>query len=84
MVLASYTKSDLFVQMVDLGCAECKLLRKLKRESYIEQLYGVDIDPVTLQLKEHIVYPLTTDYLMPRSNPLQVTLMQGTVCMTGV
>lgn len=60
-----------------MGCAECKLLRQLKREPYIEQLVGVDFDPMPLKMNEHIVHPLTTDYLMPRTNPLRVTLMQG-------
>ena len=65
------------VQVVDMGCAECKLLQMLKREPYIEQLYGVDFDPLPLRLNDRIVYPLTTDYLMPRENPLHVSLMQG-------
>lgn len=60
-----------------MGCAECKLLQMLKRVPYIEQLYGVDFDPLPLRLSKHVVYPLTTDYLMPRERPLHVSLMQG-------
>ncbi len=60
-----------------MGCAECRLLRMLKREPYIEELVGVDYDGVLLRMSEHVVQPLTTDYLMPRDNPLQFTLMQG-------
>lgn len=67
------------VQVIDMGCAECRLLRMLKREPYVEELVGVDYDGVLLRMSEHVVQPLTTDYLMPRDNPLQFTLMQG-VC----
>ena len=62
-----------------MGCAECKLLRRLKREKYIEELVGVDIDSVQLYVHQSIVYPLTTDFLNPRQMPLLVKLMQGSI-----
>ena len=62
-----------------MGCAECKLLRRLKREKYIEELVGVDIDSVQLYVHQPIVYPLTTDFLNPRQMPLLVKLMQGSI-----
>ncbi len=80
--MASYMHMRMMVccvQVIDMGCAECRLLRMLKREPYVEELVGVDYDGVLLRMSEHVVQPLTTDYLMPRDNPLQFTLMQG-VC----
>ena len=62
-----------------MGCAECKLLRRLKREQYIEELVGVDIDSLQLYVHQPIVYPLTTDFLNPRQMPLLVKLMQGSI-----
>ena len=66
--------------MVDLGCAECKLLKLLKKEDYIEELVGVDIDSVPLEMHSNLVEPLITDYLHPRPRPLYAALMQGAAC----
>ena len=63
--------------MVDFGCAECKLLRLLKRELYIESLVGVDIDPVPLSVHSALVHPLITDHLHPRPHPFHMALMEG-------
>ena len=64
-------------QVVDVGCAECKLLRLLKREAYIEHLVGVDVDPVPLRVHSAMIYPLITDHLHPRPRPLYMALMEG-------
>lgn len=63
--------------MVDYGCAECKLLRILKKEEYIENLVGVDLDSVPLVMHADMVRPLITDYLHPRPRPLHMALMKG-------
>ena len=60
-----------------MGCAECKLLRRLKREQYVEELVGVDVDSKLLYVNQNIVEPLTTDFLIPRQLPLLVKLMKG-------
>ena len=65
------------MQVVDYGCAECKLLRLFKKEEYVEELVGVDLDPVPLRMNSSIVKPLITDYLHPRPRPLHMALMQG-------
>ena len=64
-----------------MGCAGCKLLRHLKREKYIEELVGVDIDSLQLFVHQPVVYPLTTDFLNPRQMPLLVKLMQGSISL---
>lgn len=38
-------------QVVDLGCAECTLLKKLKFHRDIELLVGVDLNGAKLQKK---------------------------------
>lgn len=60
-----------------MGCAECKLLTALKKEDYVEELVGVDIDSVILKAKAHTLRPLTYDYLHPRPTPLHIALMHG-------
>ena len=62
-----------------MGCAECKLLWQLKREPYIEELVGVDVDRLLLNMHQATVHPLTTDYLHPREKPLHFALMHGRV-----
>lgn len=64
-------------QVVDYGCAECKFLRLLKKEDYIEELVGVDLDSVPLTMNSNLVKPLITDYLHRRTRPLHIALMQG-------
>ncbi|XP_006825373.1 small RNA 2'-O-methyltransferase-like, partial [Saccoglossus kowalevskii] len=66
-------------KVVDMGCSECKLLRKLKNESYIEELIGVDIDNLALESNQHLGQPLISDYLYPRDNPLSVIILCGSV-----
>lgn len=68
--------------MVDYGCAECKLLRILKKEEYIEELVGVDVDSVPLMMCAEVVRPLITDYLHPRLRPLTMTLLKGVYALT--
>ena len=65
------------LQVVDMGCAECKLLRLFKKEDYVEQLVGVDLDSVPLRMNAGFVRPLITDYLHPRPHPLHISLLQG-------
>ena len=60
-----------------MGCGQCKLLRSLKFENYIEELIGVDINATALQTHQHYVQPLTTDYLIRRPRPLKVHLLKG-------
>ena len=65
------------VQVLDVGCAECKLLHALMKEDYVEELIGVDIDAVTLKANAHRLQPLTYDFLHPRPSPLHIALMHG-------
>ena len=60
-----------------MGCGECKLLRLLKFQDFIEELIGVDVDASILQSHRYRIQPLTADYLFRRPNPLCVQLMRG-------
>ncbi|XP_060088296.1 small RNA 2'-O-methyltransferase [Heteronotia binoei] len=75
-------------KVADLGCADCKLLWKLKFLNCIEMLVGLDISEDVMKEKMHMLYPLPGDYLQPSERPLTVILYQGSVaqkdpCMLG-
>ena len=65
------------LQVVDMGCAECKLLKSLKFHRHIESLIGVDIDSSLLESHHHSLQPLVTDYLQRRPRPLKIQLFKG-------
>lgn len=64
---------------MDIGCAECKLLRLLSREDYVCELVGVDIQASILEAQYNRLQPLITDYVLPRDKPLTIHLMQGII-----
>lgn len=65
------------LEVVDVGCAECKLLQLLIREEGVCQLVGLDIDAALLEAHMPRLKPLTSDYVLPRKQPLTIHLMQG-------
>eukprot|EP00731_Ephydatia_muelleri_P024715 Em0016g986a len=67
-----------------MGCAECKLIQRLCKEGCIEELVGVDVDEGLLKERQHLIEPLTTDYLYPRPNPLNVKLMRGSIAQPDI
>ncbi|XP_077390837.1 small RNA 2'-O-methyltransferase isoform X2 [Festucalex cinctus] len=66
-------------KVVDLGCADCSLLQKLRFHRQIELLVGVDLNGAKLRKKMHGLAPLSTNYLQPTCNQLCVQLYQGSV-----
>ncbi|XP_076873476.1 small RNA 2'-O-methyltransferase isoform X2 [Brachyhypopomus gauderio] len=65
---------------MDVGCADCSLLSKLKFHRHcVELLAGVDIDCAAIRQRMHALAPLTCDYLQPASRPLTIELYQGSV-----
>ncbi|XP_071953632.1 small RNA 2'-O-methyltransferase-like isoform X2 [Antedon mediterranea] len=63
-----------------MGCGECQLLRKIKQETMIEHLIGVDVDVSCLECSKFIIKPLISDHLMPvREKPMVVQLYEGSV-----
>ncbi|XP_055087884.1 small RNA 2'-O-methyltransferase [Periophthalmus magnuspinnatus] len=66
-------------KVMDLGCSECTLLKRLKFHREIEHLVGVDINGAKVKKKMHALAPLSTDYLQPGFEQLCVELYQGSV-----
>ncbi|XP_048063003.1 small RNA 2'-O-methyltransferase [Megalobrama amblycephala] len=67
-------------KVIDFGCAECRLLKKLKfHRNGIQLLVGVDINSVVLLKRMHTLAPLVSDYLQPSDGPLTIELYQGSV-----
>ncbi|KAI1891491.1 hypothetical protein AGOR_G00144360 [Albula goreensis] len=64
-------------KVVDLGCADCSLLRKLKFHRDIELLVGVDINSNVVRRKMYTLAPFSSEYLNPANQPLTVELYEG-------
>ncbi|XP_041647381.1 small RNA 2'-O-methyltransferase [Cheilinus undulatus] len=71
-------------KVVDLGCSECSLLKKLKFHREVELLVGVDIDVAKIKKHMHALAPLSTDYLQPTYDQLCIELYQGSVTQRDV
>ncbi|XP_041792061.1 small RNA 2'-O-methyltransferase [Chelmon rostratus] len=71
-------------KVVDLGCSECSLLKKLKFHREIELLAGVDINGAIVKKKMHGLAPLSADYLQPSYDQLRIELYQGSVTQKDV
>ncbi|XP_073672599.1 small RNA 2'-O-methyltransferase [Garra rufa] len=75
-----YVKTYRPKKVIDFGCAECCLLKKLKfHRNGIQLLVGVDINSVVLLKRMHTLAPLVSDYLQPSDGPLTIELYQGSV-----
>ncbi|XP_056620058.1 small RNA 2'-O-methyltransferase [Triplophysa dalaica] len=67
-------------KVIDLGCAECCLLGKLKfHRDCVQLLVGVDINADSLLKRRRLLAPLMSDYLQPSIGPLTIELYQGSV-----
>ena len=66
-------------QIVDFGCAECKLLSHLKNIETVEEITGVDIDRKQVTHHQWVVKPHATDFLYRRIRPLKMRLFCGSL-----
>uniref|UniRef100_A0A3B5A921 Small RNA 2'-O-methyltransferase n=1 Tax=Stegastes partitus TaxID=144197 RepID=A0A3B5A921_9TELE len=69
-------------KVVDLGCSECSLLKKLRFHREIELLVGLDVNGAKILLVCFFRYglaPISTDYLQPTYDQLCIELYQGSV-----
>ena len=55
-----------YCQVVDFGCAECKLVRRLKDLPHIREIIGVDLDEALLDDAARWTAPLPWEFLHPR------------------
>ena len=70
-------KADV-TSVLDLGCNNCKLLRLIKGlMPNVTHLAGLDIDKDVLEECGKMLRPLPGDWLMRRSLPLNIDLIQG-------
>ncbi|XP_016148890.1 small RNA 2'-O-methyltransferase-like isoform X1 [Sinocyclocheilus grahami] len=78
--IIDYVKTYRPKKVIDVGCAECRLLKKLKfHRNGIQLLVGVDINSVVLLKRMHTLAPLVSEYLQPSDGPLTIELYQGSV-----
>ncbi|KAK3516451.1 hypothetical protein QTP70_014354, partial [Hemibagrus guttatus] len=69
--------------VLDLGCSECSLLRKLRFHRHsVELLAGVDIDCTAIRQNMYALAPLMIEYLQPSSRPLTIKLYEGSITET--
>ena len=62
-----------------MGCGECQLVIRLKREMCIEHLAAVDVDRNLLEASKFLIQPLLYEYIHGREAPLTATLYQGSI-----
>ena len=66
--------------ILDFGCAECKLMLRLKRLEFVRRIIGVDLDRHTLDYHRDDLEPLPAESLFPRQkSPLELILMNGSI-----
>ena len=66
-------------QVIDMGCGECHLIIKLKREMCIQHLAGVDVNKNFIEASKHFIQPLLYEYINGREAPLDATLYHGSI-----
>ncbi|XP_008292887.1 small RNA 2'-O-methyltransferase [Stegastes partitus] len=66
-------------KVVDLGCSECSLLKKLRFHREIELLVGLDVNGAKVKKHMYGLAPISTDYLQPTYDQLCIELYQGSV-----
>ncbi|XP_060934147.1 small RNA 2'-O-methyltransferase [Limanda limanda] len=74
-----FVKSNKPQKVLDLGCCECSLLKRLKFHREVQLLVGLDIDGTKVKKKMYELAPLSTDYLQPSYDQLRVELYEGSV-----
>ncbi|XP_010866949.2 small RNA 2'-O-methyltransferase [Esox lucius] len=77
--VVDFVKKNKPKKVIDLGCSNCTLLRKLKFHREIEVLAGVDIDSDVIRNIMYALAPIPSDYLQPGDHPLTINLYQGSV-----
>ena len=68
-----------YLQVVDFGIAECRVLQQYRPLPAVEKIVGVDTDRSVLEAHQFLIRPLTSDYIAPRDRPLWVALFEGSV-----
>lgn len=67
-------------KLVDFGCAEFGLFMFLKRLYNLHDILAVDVDANLLKDNLFRLRPLNVDYLKKRPQPLEIKVLQGSIC----
>ena len=66
-------------KVADFGCAEGKLIRRLKQLPFIEEIAFIDCDDFCLEQCLYEARPLTWDYIFGRPKQLKINVFKGSV-----
>lgn len=73
--------SEKVKSVLDLGCGECRFLRRMIRIPGIEKIVGVEKLEYLISSKMYVLRPLNVDYLIKRLWPLDIKLYSGDITM---
>jgi small RNA 2'-O-methyltransferase len=65
--------------LLDIGCAECKLIHLLKNNKNLNLIFGLDIDEQLLRNSKNILEPNSVEYVDKREQPLELSLLSGDI-----
>lgn len=65
--------------LLDIGCAECKLIHLLKNNKNLNLIIGLDIDEQLLRNSKFILEPNNVEYVDKREQPLELNLLSGDI-----
>ena len=65
--------------VADFGASELTFIQYLKNLDFVNQIYAVDIDQSLLESHKFKCKPLIIDYLNKRSEPLNISVLSGSV-----
>ena len=77
--VVGYVNSTEAKRVLDIGCAECSLLRALTHCPSVEELCGVDLDGPLVLRSQRAVEPLPFQHLHRRFSPLTVRGLCGSI-----
>ena len=65
---------------LDIGCAECNLIRHVKGfNNEVNLLIGIDLDEDLLEYSKFVLQPLSLAYIKKRDSPLELYLISGDI-----
>lgn len=65
------------LQVADLGCSECGIVRFYREVPSLHKIQLVDIDRPTLEFNKNLIKPRPSDYIFKRENTLSIEIYEG-------
>lgn len=65
------------LQVADLGCSECGIVRFYREVPSLHKIQLVDIDRPMLEFNINLIKPRPSDYIFKRENPLSIEIYEG-------